>query len=107
MRYVVTILVLISLSSVSYADDSETNPLARKIKTKLQKSVNKRFDEYHGYCDVMIEMEHKGKKAYITKVRGSGDSSVCKYVKSKIKIGKRYRYTIPEKYIRLHVSTKG
>ncbi|MGR5237803.1 hypothetical protein [Vibrio alfacsensis] len=105
MQYVVTLIIFLMANTVSYADDAETNPLAKKIKSKLQTAVNKKFDDYQGYCDVMIEMEHKGKQASIKRIRGSGDHAVCKYVKSKLKVGKRYRYTFPEIYIRLHITT--
>mgnify|MGYP003338961102 FL=1 len=53
----------------------------------------------------MIEMEHKGKKAVIKRVTSSGDKKVCRYVKSNLRKGKRYRYKYPEKYIRLHIAT--
>ncbi|WP_423840468.1 hypothetical protein ONE56_06680 [Vibrio mytili] len=104
-RYVVTFITLVSLSFPALSDDAETNPLARKIKKQLQSKVSGRFDGYHGYCDVMIEMEHKGSKARIKRVSGTGDKKVCQYVKSNLKLGKRFRYQFPEKYIRLHIST--
>ncbi|PFG56164.1 hypothetical protein ATG66_2490 [Vibrio sp. ES.051] len=107
MRYVVTLMILffVSTSSIALADDAETNPLAKKIKTKLQRKVSNKFDDYQGYCDVMIEMEHKSKKAAIKRVTSNGDKKVCRYVKSNLKVGKRYRYNFPEKYIRLHISS--
>lgn len=74
MRYVVTLMILIFASTSVFADDSETNLLAKKIKTKLQKKVDNKFDGYQGYCDVMIEMEHKSKNAVIKRVTGSGKS---------------------------------
>ncbi|EHI5140571.1 hypothetical protein QNE83_004063 [Vibrio alginolyticus] len=105
MRYVVTLMILIFASTSVFADDSDTNLLAKKIKTKLQKKVDNKFDDYQGYCDVMIEMEHKSKNAVIKRVTSSGDQKVCRYVKSNLKKGKRYRYKYPEKYIRLHITT--
>ncbi|MGY0616111.1 hypothetical protein [Vibrio sp. FJH11] len=105
MRYVVTFIALILLSGPAFSDDSETNPVARKIKKKLQSKVSNKFDGYQGYCDVMIEMEHKGSKASIKRVTGTGDQPVCRYVKSNLKVGKRFSYKFPEKYIRLHIST--
>ncbi len=62
INYVVTLLALILLSKSAFSDDSESNPVARKIKNQLQSKVSKKFDNYQGYCDVMIEMEHKGVK---------------------------------------------
>lgn len=104
-NYVVTLLTLILFSSSAFSDDSETNPVAKKMKKQLQSKVTKKFDGYQGYCDVMIEMEHKGSKALIKRVSGTGDQPVCRYVKSNLKVGKRYSYKFPEKYIRIHIST--
>ncbi|MGP8305043.1 hypothetical protein WJM94_02545 [Vibrio sp. YIC-376] len=104
-RYVVTFLALVLFSGSVFSDDSETNPVARKIKNQLQSKVSRKFDDYQGYCDVMIEMEHKGSKASIKRVTGTGDQPVCRYVKSNLKVGKTFRYKFPEKYIRLHIST--
>ncbi len=105
INYVVTLLALILFNSPAFSDDSETNPVAKKIKKQLQNKVDKKFDGYQGYCDVMIEMEHKGTKALIKRASGTGDQKVCRYVKSNIKVGKQYSYKFPEKYIRLHIST--
>ncbi len=44
----------------------------------------------------MIEMEHKGKVAIVKRVTGSGDTKVCRFARSNLKIGKRYRYKHPE-----------
>ncbi len=104
-NYTVTFLALILFSSSVLADDSEANPVAKKIKKQLHSKVSKKFDDYQGYCDVMIEMEHKGSKALIKRVSGTGDQQVCRYVKSNLKVGKRFSYKFPEKYIRLHIST--
>ncbi|HHF3031398.1 TPA: hypothetical protein ACVO3D_001465 [Vibrio diabolicus] len=105
MRYVVTLMIFLFVSASALSDDSETNPLAKKIKTKIQRKADNKFDDYQGYCDVMIEMEHKGKKAVIKRVTSSGDKKVCRYVKSNLRKGKRYRYKYPEKYIQLHIAT--
>ncbi|BBM64646.1 hypothetical protein VA249_12920 [Vibrio alfacsensis] len=105
MNYVVTLLVLSCVSFGVYSDDSESNPLAKKIKRKLQKKVDKEFSHYQGYCDVMIEMEYKSQRAIIKKISGNGDSKVCKSVRSNLRIGKQYRYDRTEKYIRLHITT--
>lgn len=105
MRYTVTFLLVLFSISVAKADDSQTNPVANQIKVELQKKTNRKFDSYYGYCDLMIEMEHKGKIAKIKRVSGSGDKRVCQFAKSNVKIGKRYRYKFSEKYIRLHITT--
>ncbi|TOC20809.1 hypothetical protein CGJ90_19605, partial [Vibrio parahaemolyticus] len=39
------------------------------------------------------------------RVTGSGDTKVCRFARSNLKIGKRYRYKYPEKYIRIHITT--
>ncbi|EGU9322592.1 hypothetical protein CGH21_21605 [Vibrio parahaemolyticus] len=105
MRYVVTLFLLLLPTASTLADDSETNPVAKKIKSTLQKKVDKQFDQYDGYCDLMIEMEHKGKVAIVKRVTGSGDTKVCRFARSNLKSGKRYRYKHPEKYIRIHITT--
>ncbi|MCF9123910.1 hypothetical protein J8A01_10935 [Vibrio parahaemolyticus] len=105
MRYVVTSFLLLLPTASTLADDSETNPVAKKIKSTLQKKVDKQFDQYDGYCDLMIEMEHKGKVAIVKRVTGSGDTKVCRFARSNLKTGKRYRYKHPEKYIRIHITT--
>ncbi|MDF2152152.1 hypothetical protein [Vibrio sp. CAU 1672] len=106
MRYVVTFAVLfLSCSFVVMADDAQTNPLAKKLKAKLEKKIARHFDDYQGYCDVMIEMEHRGKTAVIRRVSGTGDAAVCQVVKSSLKLGSKHRYQFPEKYIRLHISS--
>lgn len=61
MRYTVTFLLVLFSNSVVKADDSQTNPVASKIKIELQKKTNRKFDGYYGYCDLMIEMEHKAR----------------------------------------------
>ncbi|WP_459656959.1 hypothetical protein [Vibrio rotiferianus] len=96
---------LLLLSNLIVADDSEFNPVAKKIKSKLQKQVDKRFDDYQGYCDVMIELEHSNSTAKIRRVTGIGDTKICKFAKSKLKKGKKFKYRYPEKFIRLHLST--
>ncbi|MGR5279215.1 hypothetical protein ACPV5J_21235 [Vibrio rotiferianus] len=96
---------LLLLSNLIVADDSEFNPVAKKIKSKLQKQVDKRFDDYQGYCDVMIELEHSNSTAKIRRVTGIGDTRICKFAKSKLKKGKKFKYRYPEKFIRLHLST--
>ncbi|EJL7851243.1 hypothetical protein NM008_004116 [Vibrio parahaemolyticus] len=49
MRYVVTLFLLLLPTTSTLADDSETNPVAKKIKSTLQKKVDKQFDQYDGY----------------------------------------------------------
>ncbi len=105
LNYVVTLLMFVLFSGSAFSDDSETNPLAKKIKKQLQSKVSNKFDGYQGYCDIMIEMEHKGSKALVKRVKVTGDQKVCRFVKSNLKVGKRFSYKFPEKYIRLHITT--
>ncbi len=54
MRYVVTLFLLLLPATSTLADDSETNPVAKKIKSTLQMKVDKQFDQYDGYCDLLL-----------------------------------------------------
>ncbi|MDN3679187.1 hypothetical protein QWZ04_02455 [Vibrio tapetis subsp. quintayensis] len=94
---------LISVSTLSIADDAQINPVAKKLKTKIERAVNKYKKPLSGYCDFTIEMEHKGKFTYVKSTRTSGDHKLCKLGKRSIKKGMRFRYKKPEKFIRIQV----
>ncbi len=102
MRHLV--LLLCCLPSFAIADDSLINPVAKKIKTSVLKGLNKSQIELAGYCDLMIEMKHAKGYALIKKVRTSGDSKICKEAKKHLPKRKKFKYSFPEKYIRLHIS---
>lgn len=103
-RIIKTILAgLITVSPATLADDSEINPVAKKLKTKIERAVNKYKQPLSGYCDYTIEMEHKGKFAYVESIRTSGDHKLCKIGKRAIKKGTRFRYKKPERFIRIQV----
>ncbi|MCK8077409.1 hypothetical protein MSG34_14675 [Vibrio sp. 1CM2L] len=102
MRYLVFLLCF--LSPVTFADDALVNPVAKKIKVTVMKGLNKSNVDFDGYCDLMIEMKHSKGYARIKKVRTSGDSNVCKQAKKHLPKTKRFKYSFPEKYIRLHIT---
>ncbi|MGB1322248.1 MAG: hypothetical protein ACPG5L_15060 [Vibrio gallaecicus] len=97
-------LFLLCFSFSIYADDSQTNPLAKKIKAQVVKSMKGKSFVYNGYCDLTIEMVHSHNQAKVKRVSSSGDSHVCKDAKKGVKLGKSYRYEYPEKFIRLHIT---
>ncbi|MGF1711040.1 hypothetical protein L4C37_10765 [Vibrio kagoshimensis] len=96
--------ILFFLIAPALADDSEINPIAKKIKSQIVKSLDKSTMEYQGYCDVTIEMRHFDTRAKIHRVRTSGDRKLCKFAKKSVRIGKTYKYVFPEKFIRLHIT---
>ena len=102
MRYLVLLLCCLPLLAIS--DDSLINPVAKKIKTTVLKGLNKSQIELEGYCDLMIEMKHAKGYTRIKKVRTSGDSKICKEAKKHLPKRKKFKYSFPEKYIRLQIS---
>ncbi|MFA0077861.1 hypothetical protein AB4427_06860 [Vibrio artabrorum] len=102
MRYLVFLFYF--LSSVVVSDDALINPVAQKIKASIIKGLNKDNVELNGYCDLMIEMRHSKGYAKIKNVRASGDSKACKHAKNYLPKRKKYKYSFPEKYIRLHLT---
>ncbi|OXX55303.1 hypothetical protein B9J80_05740 [Vibrio sp. V12_P9A6T4] len=103
--YVVIIsLVIVVFCSKGYADDSESNPVAKSIKQQTLKALKKYRSKLDGYCDVMIEMKHVQSYAEIVGVGTNGDYQICAKAKSKIKIGKKFKYKVPEKYIRIQIN---
>ncbi len=102
MRYLALLLCCLPLLAI--ADDSLINPVAKKIKTTVLKDLNKSQIELEGYCDLMIEMKHAKGYTRIIKVRTSGDSKICKEAKKHLPKRKKFKYSFPEKYIRLHIS---
>lgn len=102
MRYLAILLCF--LSPLTLSDDSLINPVAKKIKVTLLKGLNKSSADLEGYCDLMIEMKHAKGYARIKKVKTSGDSKVCKEAKKHLPKRKKFKYSFPEKYIRLHIA---
>jgi len=104
--WLIAILASMFGTVAAQADDSETNQMAKKIKAKVEREVRKYKKPLDGYCDFTIEMEHKGKFAYIERVRTNGDFKLCKVGKKALKKGMRFRYQEPEKFIRIQVVQK-
>lgn len=102
MRYLAILLCF--LSPLTLSDDSLINPVAKKIKVTLLKGLNKSSADLEGYCDLMIEMKHAKGYARIKKVKTSGDSKICKEAKKHLPKRKKFKYSFPEKYIRLHIA---
>ncbi|PMG20675.1 hypothetical protein [Vibrio splendidus] len=102
MRYLIFLSCF--LSPLVFADDALVNPVAKKIKATVLEGLNKSNIDFDGYCDLMIEMKHSKGFARIKKVRASGDSKVCKHAKKHLPRKKKFKYSFPEKYIRLHIS---
>ena len=100
MKYLAFLLCFTSPSIL--ADDALINPVAKKIKVTVLKGLNK--SDFDGYCDLMIEMKHSKGYARIKKVRASGDSKACKQAKKHLPRKKKFKYSFPEKYIRLHIT---
>lgn len=102
MRYLVFLFYFLPLHALT--DDALVNPVAKKIKATVIKGFNKSNVEVEGYCDLMIEMKHSKGYARIKKVRASGDSTACKHAKKYLPKKKKFKYSFPEKFIRLHIT---
>ncbi|WP_435246963.1 hypothetical protein ACMAZD_08905 [Vibrio sp. nBUS_14] len=103
MKYLVFLLCFTSPSVLS--DDALINPVAKTIKSSILKGMNKSSIELEGYCDLMIEMRHSKGYARIKKVRTSGDSRVCKQAQKNLPDNRKFKYSFPEKYIRLQIKS--
>lgn len=90
--------------SPALADDSQVNPIAKKIKSQIVKKLDNSSIDYKGFCDVTIEMRHSDTRAKVHRVRTSGDRKLCNFAKKTVKVGKTYKYKFPEKFIRLHIT---
>ncbi|MBY7815327.1 hypothetical protein KW416_04670 [Vibrio fluvialis] len=99
-----TALIVLN-SQFAFADDSETNAVARQIKSQIIKVFSKQNIDTKGFCDVFIEMKHNNdKQTQIVKVSTLGDGQLCIRIKKVIKTGTKYKYQIPERFIRIHIS---
>ncbi|EMX0220219.1 hypothetical protein AAFZ21_000175 [Vibrio fluvialis] len=56
-----TALIVLN-SQFAFADDSETNAVARQIKSQIIKVLSKQNIDTKGFCDVFIEMKHNNDK---------------------------------------------
>ncbi|ENF8749456.1 hypothetical protein ABRI18_003072 [Vibrio fluvialis] len=99
-----TALIVLN-SQFVFADDSETNAVASQIKSKTIKVLAKQNIVTKGFCDVFIEMKHNNDKhTQIVKVATLGDGQLCMRIKKVIKTGAKYKYQIPERFIRIHIN---
>ncbi|WP_117235469.1 hypothetical protein [Vibrio maerlii] len=104
MYVMISILILLfPMGSYAHQDDADWNKVAKKIK----KQVIKKTKTYkgRGHCDLMIHMEHQEEYAIIKRARYTGERNLCKLSLSAVKVGKRYRYDVPEKMIRIHITS--
>lgn len=94
------------ISQQIIADDSESNIVARNIKSQVIKILAKQDINTKGFCDVFVDMKHLNddKQAQIVKVSTLGDHQLCMRVKHAIKIGSKYQYQVPERFIRIQIS---
>ncbi len=102
MKYLIFFFYFLSLHVLS--DDALTNPVAKKIKATVIKGVSKSNVDVVGYCDLMIEMKHFKGYTRIKRVRTSGVPQICKQAKKHLPKKKKYKYSFPEKFIRLHIT---
>lgn len=104
MKYMLMLVMGFSMTNC-WADDAETNMVAKQIKNKVTKSIKRlNGDAYEGYCDLMIEMRHKGRVAIIHRISSSGDYKLCKASKRSLKKGLRFKYEYKEKFVRIHIT---
>ena len=99
-------LVLISFlfSSLAYGDDASINPVANKIKSDVLKTLKgKGFDDYEGFCDLMLEMRHHKSYTKVHRIKTIGDAKLCKVAKRAVP-SKQYRFVNHEKFIRIQIS---
>ncbi len=96
----ITALLLPGLAS---ADDASGNRVAAYIKENLIWQTWKYYDGDSGFCDLMIKMNHKNGYAIIQRVSTTGDSKLCRFLKSKLRKGSKYRYDHPEKLIQIQI----
>jgi len=97
----INIFLLFFLTLPAFADDAESNALAKKLKVIIQKQISNKG--LNGYCDLFIEMTHQDSVAIVKRVSSTGDYQLCKSSKKSLRIGESFTYVVPEKYIRLHI----
>ncbi len=100
-------ILIISPSAFSY-DDSQRYKVAKFYKKKAQEAVDDSAKHLKGECRIMLSMNHLDHKyAKLKRVRTNGNSQVCKVVKKELKKyrNKKIAYDIPEKLLRLTITT--
>ncbi len=103
LRRVILSIFLTIFSQSTLADDADLNRVAKKIKTQIEKSIK----TLEGYCDVFVDLDYTHpKNAVVKKVSTLGDNELCFIAKKTIKVGNKYAYDWPERYIRVQVVSK-
>lgn len=88
----------------SFADDAQTNVVARRIKAQVVKALMRQNIRSNGVCDIFIEMEHlNNTHASIVSMTTRGNRMLCQQVKQAIRPGTKYRYQIPEKILIIQI----
>ncbi len=100
-RYLLATLLFVP--SVTHADDSSGNLVAARIKYGLISEIRTNYKGGSGFCDVMILMKHKDGYAIVKRVSTTGDSKLCRFIKSKLKRGSKFRYDYQEKLIQIEI----
>ncbi|WHR51993.1 hypothetical protein O8413_03560 [Vibrio furnissii] len=107
MKPQLLIIAIWLCSQYTWADDTETNNVARLIKAKTLKVLSKQNVSAKGFCDVFVDMNHiDNQYAKVVQVSTLGDAQLCKRVKQAIKVGKKYKYQIPERFIRIQIDAR-
>ncbi|ELJ8755459.1 TPA: hypothetical protein ACGG73_001485 [Vibrio cholerae] len=100
-------IFLTIFSQSTLADDADLNRVAKKIKTQIEKSIKKSKKPLEGYCDVFVDLDYTHpKNTVVKKVSTLGDNELCFIAKKTIKVGNKYAYDWPERYIRVQVVSK-
>ncbi|WP_261904040.1 hypothetical protein [Vibrio fortis] len=98
------LLILLVISQASIADDALVNPVAKKIKSQVIKTLNaKGSSDLNGFCDLMLEMRHSKALTKVHRVKTHGDAKLCKLAKKAVP-KKQYRYQSYEKFIRIQIT---
>ncbi|MCK6265019.1 hypothetical protein KP803_17205 [Vibrio sp. ZSDE26] len=107
IRTIVLSLLLLVAYSIAGQDDADYNKTAKTIKKDLVKKLRKLDFEATEYCDLMLELKVNGNTATIRRAHGSGSTSMCRESKKILRKNKKYHMDEPEKYLRIHVESKG
>ena len=98
------LMMLLVISQASIADDALINPVAKKIKSQVIKTLNtKGNSDLNGFCDLMLEMRHSKAFTKVHRVKTQGDAKLCKLAKKAVP-KKQYRYQNYEKFIRIQIT---
>ncbi len=102
-RIFASILILVTSSVFGYdVDDSSWNKVAKAIKKQVVKKTN--AYKGIGHCNLIFYMEHEERYAKVTRVVSTGDKGLCNLGKRAIKTGRKFKYDVPEKLIRIQIS---